>query len=75
MEENKIFKQYLEKKDTYDLFGKKLVDLIEGLLINNQIDYQSISYRVKSQESFRNKLNKKKKYKDCGISWSVKQIG
>lgn len=74
MEENKIFKQYLEKKDTYDLFGKKLVDLIEGLLINNQIDYQSISYRVKSQESFRNKLNKKKKYKDitdmtdvCGV--------
>lgn len=74
MENNKLFKQYVEKKDTYDLFGKKLVDLIEGLLIRDKIDYQSISYRVKSEDSFRNKVIKKKKYKDitdmtdvCGV--------
>lgn len=74
MEKDKIFKQYVDKKDTYDLFGKKLVDLIEGLLIREKIDYQSISYRVKNEDSFRNKVVKKNKYKDitditdvCGV--------
>ncbi len=74
MEKNKVLKQYTETKDIYDLFGKKLVDLIEGLLIRDNIAYQAISYRVKSEESFRNKVNKKNKYKDikditdvCGV--------
>ena len=74
MGKDKIFKQYIDKKDIYDLFGKKLVDLIEGLLIREKIDYQSISYRVKNEDSFRNKVVKKNKYKDitditdvCGI--------
>lgn len=74
MEKNKVLAQYTERKDTYDLFGKKLVDLIEGLLIRDNIDYQSISYRLKKEDSFRNKVNKKNKYKDitdmtdvCGV--------
>lgn len=74
MENKGIYSQYTKSKDTYELFGKKLVDLIEGLLKRDNIDYQAISYRVKSEDSFRNKVKKKNKYKDikdmtdvCGI--------
>lgn len=74
MENKGLYSQYTELKDTYELFGKKLVDLIEGLLKRDNIDYQAISYRVKSEDSFRNKVKKKNKYKDinemtdvCGI--------
>lgn len=70
----KLYEQYIDEKDKYSLFGKKLVDLIEGLLKNEKIKYQSIDWRVKSDESFCNKVKKKDKYKNikeitdvCGV--------
>lgn len=69
-----LYEQYIDQKNIYNLFGKKVVDLIEGLLKNEKIEYQSIDYRVKSNESFCTKVKKKDKYKDikditdvCGV--------
>lgn len=74
MTNNKIFMQYSQQKHVYDVFGKKMVDLLENLLKNDCIEYQSINYRVKDEEKFKNKVIKKNKYKDikditdvCGI--------
>lgn len=74
MSKDKIFEQYSKQKYIYDIFGKKMVDLLEGLLKSNEIKYQTINYRIKEEEKFKNKVIKKDKYNDikditdvCGI--------
>lgn len=74
MENKEIINQYKDKKRTYELFSKKLEELIGGILSQSDIEYQSISSRVKDEKSLENKIKKKDKYEDiseitdvCGL--------
>lgn len=60
----KLISQYLEKKDTYESLGKKLVDLIKDMMKCENIDYQTITHRIKDEKSFDDKITKKQKYDD-----------
>lgn len=56
---------YSSRRTLYEQFAERLRWLFDNLLTNEQIDYQTIEYRAKSIESFRNKLMRPgKSYKD-----------
>jgi len=47
---------YSSRRRLYEQFAERLQSLFDNLLSIEQIDYQTIEYRAKSIESFRNKL-------------------
>lgn len=69
-----VRKEYLSRKPSYEKLGKNIHDALETFLVENDITYLTISWRVKDLTSFTEKIERKE-YSDpfdevediCGV--------
>ncbi len=60
MDKNEISKEFQLRKDNYNRLGKNIVEALQTFLLEQDIPFLDIYYRVKKLDSFIDKVNRKK---------------
>ena len=57
-----LVKEFKDKKELYDSFRERVVNLLEDLLLNSKIQFHQLNSRTKAFDSLSTKIAKKDKY-------------